>query len=93
VNESNTSPSSNTALRLTRCVVAKDKMQKSRVGVVVRRVRHPLVGKYLKRTTRIMFHDENNDSREGDEVLIYQTRPKSAHKSFALHSIVRKKAQ
>lgn len=78
--------------RLLRCVVSKDKMNKSRIGESVRRVRHPLVGKYIKRTTRVMFHDENNETRVGDEVLIFQTRPRSAHKCFELHSVVRKSA-
>ena len=79
--------------RLMRCVVSKAKMQKSRVAEAVHRVKHPHVGKYMKKTTRIMFHDEHNETQVGDEVLIYQTRPKSARKSFALHEIVRKKIQ
>lgn len=81
------------ALRLMRCVVSQDKMQKSRVATATRRVRHPLLGKYMKRTTKIMFHDEENQSRVGDEVLVCATRPLSARKSFALHSIVQKKSR
>ncbi|MCY4380651.1 MAG: uS17 family ribosomal protein [Proteobacteria bacterium] len=82
----------NKTVRSIRCVVSKDKMNKSRVGESVRLVRHPLVGKYIKKTTRIMFHDENNDTQIGDEVLVFATRPRSAHKSHELLSIVRKAA-
>lgn len=82
-----------TAPRLLRCVVAQDKMDKSRVGKIVRLVRHPLVGKYIKRTTRVMFHDENNETHQGDEVYIHQCRPLSARKCYTLHGIIHKKAQ
>ena len=71
-----------------RCRVKSDKMNKSRVGVVERRVKHPTVGKYITRTTKIMFHDETNQSRQGDDVLIRQTKPYSANKTFKLESII-----
>jgi len=70
--------------------VVSDKMTKSRVGVLERRVKHPVVGKYIKRSTRIMFHDESEISRMGDEVLVVQGRPLSARKSFVLKEVVRK---
>ena len=76
--------------RMIRCVVSKDKMNKSRVGESVRLVRHPLLGKYIKRTTKIMFHDEENLTAVGDHVIIYPSRPISAHKSYKLHSIEKK---
>lgn len=71
-----------------RCKVHSDKMSKSRVGIVERKVKHPVVGKYITRTTKIMFHDENNLSRIGDEVLIRQTKPFSANKTFTLETVV-----
>ena len=71
-----------------RCRVHSDKMNKSRVGVVERRVKHPVVGKYITRTTKIMFHDEANQCRIGDEVMIRQTKPFSANKTFILDSIL-----
>lgn len=76
---------------LLRCMVCQDKMDKSRVAQSIRLVKHPLVGKYMKRTTKLMFHDEHNETKTGDEVLIYETRPLSAHKSFCLYSVVRSK--
>jgi small subunit ribosomal protein S17 len=56
--------------------------------VVERRVKHPVVGKYITRTTKIMFHDETNQSHVGDEVMIRQTKPFSANKTFILESIL-----
>jgi len=76
--------------RPIRCVVTSDKMQKSRVGTLERLVKHPRYGKFIRRTTKIMFHDENNISRLGDEVLIEQTRPLSSRKKFKLVEVTRK---
>lgn len=74
------------------CVVVSDKMNKSRVGKIERVVKHPVVGKYIRKSTRIMFHDEENTTKIGDEVLVEECRPMSANKSFRLHSI-RKRAE
>lgn len=75
--------------RAIRGVVTSDKMDKTRVVTVERTVRHPVVGKYMKRTTKFMFHDEKNESKMGDVVLIEASRPLSARKSFKLFSIVK----
>ena len=72
-----------------RGVVTSAKMDKTRVVTVERMVKHPVVGKYIKKTTKFMFHDEKNESKLGDEVLITPTRPMSARKSFRLLSIVK----
>ncbi|NRA43427.1 MAG: 30S ribosomal protein S17 [Oligoflexales bacterium] len=72
-----------------RGVVTSAKMDKTRVVTVERMVKHPVVGKYIKKTTKFMFHDEKNASKLGDEVLITPTRPMSARKSFRLLSIVK----
>lgn len=72
-----------------RCVVTSDKMKKSRVGVIERLVKHASYGKYIRRRTKVMFHDETEQSHMGDEVLIIQTRPLSARKRFQLLKIVR----
>jgi small subunit ribosomal protein S17 len=77
-----------TVQRKIRCVVTSDKMMKSRTAKFERLVQESRTKKFIKRTTKIMFHDENNQSKIGDTVLIVQTRPKSANKTFALHSIV-----
>ena len=76
-----------------RVVVVSDKMSKSRVGTTERLVKHPLYGKYLKRRTKMMFHDEKNETRIGDEVLIGATRPLSKKKKFTLLQVVRKAEQ
>lgn len=76
--------------RPIRCVVTSDKMQKSRVGTFERLVKHPRYGKYVRRRTKIMFHDEQNVTKAGDEVLIAQSRPLSSRKKFTLLEVVRK---
>lgn len=78
--------------RPIRVVVTSDKMNKSRVGTLERLVKHARYGKYIRRRTKYMFHDEQNSSRVGDEVLISQTRPLSARKKFSLLEVVRKAA-
>lgn len=70
------------------CVVTSDKMSKSRVGTVERLVKHQRYGKYLKRRTKLMFHDETNESKLGDSVLILPGRPKSCRKRFDLYKVV-----
>jgi small subunit ribosomal protein S17 len=77
--------------RPIRCIVVSDKMTKSRVAVLERLVKHPVVGKYMKRSTRLMFHDETNETHEGDVVLIKPCRPMSARKKFELVSVLRKR--
>jgi small subunit ribosomal protein S17 len=71
-------------------VVTSDKMQKSRVVTVEHLVKHPRYGKYVKRRTKLMFHDEKNESRIGDTVLVIPSRPHSARKRFDLLKIVQK---
>jgi len=69
-------------------VVSSDKMDKSRVVVVERRVKHPLYKKYVKKTSKFMAHDEQNDSHIGDTVRIMETRPLSKNKRWRLVEIV-----
>jgi small subunit ribosomal protein S17 len=70
-------------------LVTSDKMSKSRVVTVERLVKHGRYGKYLKRQTKIMFHDEKNESRVGDLVQVMASRPYSASKRFALFKILK----
>ncbi|MGD8672472.1 MAG: 30S ribosomal protein S17 [Thiogranum sp.] len=72
--------------------VVSDKMDKSAVVLVERQVRHPLYGKYIRRSTKLHIHDENNECKEGDTVTIKQTRPVSKTKSWALVEIVERSA-
>jgi small subunit ribosomal protein S17 len=70
--------------------VVSDKMQKSIVVVIERRIKHPLYKKYFTRTTKIMAHDEKQEAHIGDTVKISETRPLSARKKWRLVSIVEK---
>ncbi|MFK7873179.1 MAG: 30S ribosomal protein S17 [Oligoflexales bacterium] len=76
--------------RPLRCVVTSDKMDKSRVGAVERQVQHPLVRKHIRRTTKMMFHDPENQTKIGDHVLITPCRPLSANKSYKLLQVVKR---
>jgi len=67
--------------------VVSDKMDKSIVVLVERRMRHPIYGKYVKRSTKMRAHDENNECRMGDTVTIKESRPVSKTKSWVLEKI------
>jgi len=73
--------------------VVSDKMHKSAVVLVERRVKHPLYGKYIRRSTKFHIHDENNECREGDTVTIQECRPISRTKSWKLVEIVGRAAE
>jgi small subunit ribosomal protein S17 len=68
--------------------VVSDKMNKSAVVMVERKVRHPLYGKYIRRSSKLHVHDENNECRQGDTVTIQQCRPMSKTKSWTLLEVV-----
>lgn len=67
--------------------VVSDKMQKTIVVAVETKVRHPLYGKTVNRTTKFKAHDENNDAKIGDTVKIMETRPLSKDKRWRLVEI------
>lgn len=67
--------------------VVSDKMDKTVTVLIERRVKHPLYGKIVKRSTKLHAHDENNDCRMGDIVTIKEARPMSKSKTFELVSI------
>ena len=69
-------------------IVTSDKMQKSIVVAVERKVKHPKYGKFVKTTTKFVAHDEKNDSHIGDTVKIMETRPLSKTKNWRLVEIV-----
>jgi small subunit ribosomal protein S17 len=69
-------------------VVVSDKMQKTVVVVVEDRVKHPLYGKVLRRTSKLKAHDENNMAGIGDRVLLMETRPLSATKRWRVVEIL-----
>lgn len=72
-------------VKTVRGKVTADKMDKSRVLTVTRMVKHPVVGKYIKKTTKIMFHDEKNETKIGDNVEVAPIKPMSKRKNFTLH--------
>jgi small subunit ribosomal protein S17 len=72
--------------------VVSDKMDKSAVVMVERKVRHPLYGKYIRRSTKLHVHDANNECRRGDTVTIQQCRPMSKSKSWTLLEVVERPA-
>lgn len=81
----------NRGLRKTRIgTVVSNKMSKSIIVAIERRVAHPLYKKYFKKTTRLMAHDEKNECTIGDVVKISETRPLSKRKKWRLVEIVEK---
>ena len=71
--------------------VKSDKMDKTITVVIIRRVKHKLYNKYMKRSTKLMVHDETNSASEGDLVKIELTRPLSKNKSWQLVEIIEKR--
>ena len=71
-------------------VVVSNKMDKSIVIKVERKVKHPLYGKFVKKSTKFMAHDEKNECNIGDTVRIMETRPLSKNKCWRVVEIVEK---
>ena len=69
-------------------IVASNKMDKSIVVSIERKVKHALYGKFVKKTSRFVAHDENNTCNEGDTVKIMETRPLSKSKNWRLVEII-----
>lgn len=67
--------------------VISDKMDKTITVLIERRVKHPLYGKYISKSSKLKAHDEQNESRIGDWVTIQESRPLSKSKSWALAKI------
>ena len=77
--------------KLTRTVtgtVTSDKMNKTITVVVERKVPHPVYGKYVRRSTKIHAHDEQNECKQGDTVMIEECRPLAKTKAWRLVKIV-----
>ena len=71
-------------------VVTSNKMVKTITVAVERKVKHPIYGKFVKKTTKFMAHDETNTCGIGDTVLIMETRPLSKTKNWRLVEILEK---
>jgi small subunit ribosomal protein S17 len=85
-------PATKAAKTLTGKVVST-KMQKTISVLIQRYVPHPQYGKYQRRTTQLLAHDENNESRAGDLVSIEACRPLSRHKSWRLVKVLERAPQ
>ena len=71
-------------------VVVSNKMDKTIIVAVERKEKHPLYGKFVKKTTKFVAHDEKNECGEGDTVRIMETRPLSKTKNWRVVEIVEK---
>lgn len=69
-------------------VVVSDRMEKSITVAIQRQVKHPIYGKFVKQTTKLLAHDEQNDAHIGDTVRIMETRPLSRKKRWRLVQIL-----
>src|SRR5450631_189540 len=90
VQESGEAPSEarTTGQRLLTGKVVSNKMDKTIAVSIERLVKHPTYGKYIRRTTKLLAHDEANDCKEGDVVTIKPCRPMSRRKSWVLVRVV-----
>lgn len=70
--------------------VVSNKMDKSVTVLLERQIKHPLYGKYIKRSTKVHAHDEDNNCGEGDKVVIAECRPLSKTKSWRVVEILEK---
>lgn len=70
--------------------VISDKMNKTVIVLIERKVKHPLYGKFVKKSTKLHVHDENNECNIGDTVQITECRPLSKTKSWTLVKVVEK---
>ncbi len=77
-------------LRIQTGSVVSDKMNKSATVLIERKVKHPIYGKFVKKSTKIHIHDENNECVIGDTVQISECRPISRTKSWTLVKVVNK---
>ncbi len=82
--------STETTQRTLTATVVSNKMDKSFVVKIERLIKHPMYGKFIKRTTKLSVHDENNECNPGDVVVIQQCRPISKTKSWTLVSVQEK---
>ena len=70
--------------------VVSDKMDKTVTVLIERKVRHPVYGKFVRRSTKLKAHDETNQAAEGDLVSIQECRPVSKHKTWRLVEVIEK---
>jgi small subunit ribosomal protein S17 len=81
-------PATSPGQRLLTGKVVSNKMDKTIAVSIERLVKHPMYGKYIRRTTKLLAHDANNECREGDTVSIKPCRPLSRRKSWMLVRVI-----
>jgi len=72
--------------------VVSDKMDKTVSVAVERLIKHPVYGKYIRRTSKVLAHDATNECKEGDRVAISECRPVSRNKSWAVVNVIERAA-
>lgn len=72
--------------------VVSDKMDKTVSVAVERLIKHPIYGKYIRRTTKVLAHDANNECKAGDRVAISECKPISKNKAWAVVNVVERSA-
>jgi small subunit ribosomal protein S17 len=72
--------------------VVSDKMDKTVSVAIERKIKHPMYGKYIRRTSKVLAHDAANECKEGDRVAISECRPVSKNKSWSVVNIVERAA-
>jgi len=72
--------------------VISDKMDKTVSVAIERKIKHPVYGKYIRRTSKVLAHDASNECKPGDRVAIAECRPISKNKSWAVVSVVERSA-
>ncbi len=73
--------------------VVSDKMDKTVSVAIERTIKHPVYGKYIRRTSKVMAHDESNKCKLGDRVTISECRPISKNKSWSVVNVVERAAE
>ncbi len=73
--------------------VVSNKMDKTVSVAIERLIKHPVYGKYIRRTSKVMAHDANNDCNEGDRVAISECRPISKNKSWQVVNVIERAAE
>ncbi len=73
--------------------VVSDGMDKTVAVAIERLIRHPVYGKYIRRTSKVLAHDESNDCKTGDRVAIRECRPYSKHKAWQVVNVVERAAE
>ena len=72
--------------------VVSDKMDKTVSVAIERLIKHPVYGKYIRRTTKVLAHDASNECKAGDRVAISECRPVSKHKAWSVVNVVERSA-